>query len=116
MMIHTSHTTLYSDEQSEPKRSQFEHAVLKAYGIVAVHECSVADLRASQSKWKESRSSFTLKNEAATSKTRKDDMMNDIPTENPLEMGQPWQIARAAAEVRTRKYEEDVLKAYGLFL
>ena len=119
-----SHTALHNDDapaQSEEERSQFENAVLKAYGIIAGYEFSssfqgksVADLRQSQSRWKKRESSFDLNNETTSSKSKKDVSMNDIMTRTPFAVRQPWQIARAAAEVRTKNFEEDVLKAYGL--
>ena len=122
--MRSSHTAFHNDDapaQSEQERSQFENAVLKAYGIVAVHECSasfqgkpVADLRSSQGRWKKRESSLDLSNETTSSKGTKDVSMNDIMTRTPFAVGQPWQIARAAAEVRTKNFEEDVLKAYGL--
>ena len=125
-MKHPCHTALHDDDdaltqQSEPKRFQFEHAVLKAYGIVAVHECfssfkakSVPDVSPSQSRGKESGSPFILRKKAASFTSKKDFSVNDILTQTPFAAGQPWQIARASAEVRTKKYEEDVLKAYGV--
>ena len=127
-MKHPCHTALHNDDdaptqQSGPKRSKFENAVLKAYGIVFVHEGfssskakSLADVIPSQSKGKESGSSFTMRKKAASFTSRKDASMTDIPKQTPFAVGQPWQTARVPAEVRTKKYEKEVLKAYGLFL
>ena len=121
-----SHITHYDDkaatEQSVQKRSHFESAVLKAYGIVPVHGCSsssqgksVVDLKPSQITWKRSDPVFTMKNETATSNRGENDSMRNQLMQNPFSPGQPWQCACSAAAVRTTEYE-DVLKAFGVVL
>ena len=81
---HTTHHNDASKEKSQRKRSGYENAVLKAYGIVPVHEYpsssqeeSVADLKPSQARWKASDSSFTRKNETPNHKRRENDSIND---------------------------------------
>ncbi|KAL9950997.1 hypothetical protein ACROYT_G043583 [Oculina patagonica] len=122
---HTTHHTDASTEQSEQKRSQFENAVLKAYGIVPAYGCSSSpqgmsdvDLKPSQTRRKESDYSFALKNETASSKSEENDLINDKVIQNPFATGQPWQSAQTAVEVIEtvlEEYEKEVLKAYGLF-
>ena len=113
-----SHTTQHDEnaatEQSKQKRPQYENGVLKAYGIVPVRGYSSnsqgksVDLKLSQTRWKRNDPSFTLKSELANHKSRKNDSMSKLAR-------QPWSSDRRATEVRTTKYEKDVLKAYGFF-
>lgn len=105
-------------ENSQRQRSSYANAVLKAYGIVPVHEYSsnsqeesVADLKPSQARWKASNSSVTWKNDTPRHKSRANDPINYEQTQNSLEMRQ----TRTAAQARKKEYEKDVLKAYGLF-
>lgn len=119
---HTTHRMHKDDpatEQAEQKRLQYKKAVLKAYGIVPAHVCfqgKSVHLKPSQTRWEGKDSSLTLNKETANHKSRENDSMNDKLTQIPFSTGQPWGSARRAAEVETRKYEEDVLQAYGLFL
>lgn len=116
-----SHATQHNGpekEKSQRQRSSYENAVLKAYGIVPVHEYSsssqeetVTDLKPSQVRWKASDSSVTWKNETPSHKSRGNGTINDKQAKNPFETGQ----ARTAAQAKKKEYENDVLKAYGLF-
>ena len=121
-----SYTTRHAEdaptEQSERKRSQFENAVLKAYGIVSVHGCSsssqgesAAVLKPSQIRWKGSHFTLTPMDEKVSYKSEENDAMNGKLMNNPFATGRPWKSARALDEVKTKKYEEDVMKAYGLY-
>ena len=115
-----SHTTHHNDPEKEnsqrQKRSSYENAVLKAYEIIPVREYSlssqeesVADLKPSQARWKARNSSVTWKNETPSNKSRGKDQINDKQTQN-------WTgQARTAAQARKKEYENDVLKAYGIF-
>lgn len=115
----TAHHNDPEKENSQRQRSSYENAVLKAYGIVPMHEYSssseedsVADLKPSQARWKASNSSVTWKNETSNYKSRGNDVIKDERTQNSCENGQ----ARTAAQARKKaEYENDVLKAYGLF-
>ena len=121
MIRRPSHTTYHNDAKkgkSQPQRSGYEYAVLKAYGIVPVHEYSsssqeesVTDLKPNQNRWKASDSSVIRKNETPNQKSRGNDSINDKLKQNQFETGQ----ARTAAQTRKKLYENDVLKAYGLF-
>ena len=116
-----SHATHHNDPEkgkSQRQRSSYENAVLKAYGIVPVHEYSsssqeesVTDLKPSQARWKARDSCVTWKNETPSHKSRVNYSINDKQTQNQLETGQ----ARTAAQAWKKEYENDVLKAYGLF-
>ena len=114
-----SHTTQrYDPEKDNSQRSSYEDAVLKAYGIVPVHEYSsssheetVTDLKPSQARWRASDSSVSWRNETSNHKSRGNDSINDKQTKNPFEMGQ----SRTAVQAKRREYENNVLKAFGLF-
>ena len=116
-----SRTARHNDpqkENSQRQRSSYANAVLKAYGIVPVHEYpsssqeeSVADLKPSQARWKASKSSVSWKKDTPRHKSRGNDPIKYEQTQNSLEMRQ----TRTAAQARKTEYEEDVLKAYGLF-
>ena len=114
----TAHHNDPEKENSQRQRSSYESAVLKAYGIISVHEYSlssqeesVADLKPSQARWKTSNSSVTWKNETPSHNSRGKDPINKEQTQNSCETGQ----ARTAAQARMKEYESDVLKAYGVF-
>jgi len=110
-----SHTSDHHDpEKEKSQRSNYEDAVLKAYGIVLVDEYSsssqeetVTDFKPSQARWKATDSSVTWKNETPSDKSRG----NDKQTKNTFEAGQ----ARTVAQAKKNEYENNVLKAFGLF-
>jgi hypothetical protein len=81
---HANHHNDASKEKSQRKRSGYENVVLKAYGIVPVHEYSsrsqeksVADLKPSQTRWNVSDSSFTRKIKTPNHKSRESVSIND---------------------------------------
>ena len=115
---HTGHHNDLEKEKSQRQRSGYEDAVLKAYGIVPVHEYSSntqeesdVDLKPHQKRGKTSDSSVTRKNETTNQKSRGNKSINDKLTKNPFGTVQ----ARTAAQARMKEYASDVLKAYGLF-
>ena len=114
----TTHHNNAKKGKSQRQRPGYEYAVLEAYGIVPVHEYSsssqeesVTDLKPNQKRWKASNSSVTRKNETPNQKIRGNDSINDKLTKNLFETGQ----VRTEAHARKKEYENDVLKAYGLF-
>ena len=115
---YTAHHNDLEKGKSQRQRSGYEDPVLKAYGIVPVHEYSSnsqeesdADLKSDQKRGKTSDSSVTQKNETINQKSRGNESINDKLTKNPFETGQ----ATTAALARMKEYANDVLKAYGLF-
>ena len=122
-----SHITHHDDkaagDQSEQERSHFESAVLNAYGIIPAHGCcsssqgkSVVYLKPRVIRSKGSEPVFNMQNETARSKRGKIDWMSINLIPNPFSPGQPWQGSWTAAEGRTKEYEKDVLKAFGIVL
>ena len=115
-----SRTARHNDpekENSQRQRSSYANAVLKAYGIVPVHEYSsssqeesIADLTPGQARWKAS-NSFVIRKKKTPNHSRGNDPINYEQTQSSFQTGQ----ARTAAQARRKEYENDVLKAYGLF-